>query len=126
MEDRFEFTYSAPQQAEIKRIKEKYLPDTAEQKLEQLRRLDRSVETPGVTLSLIFGIVGTLVFGTGMSLALVGRYYVPAIIVSLIGLALAALAMPVYKRVTAKRRKKLGAKILALADELQGNKNASP
>ena len=71
-EERFEFTYSAPQQAEIKRIKEKYMPDTAQQKLEELRRLDRSVERPGISLSLLLGIVGTLVFGAGMSLALVG------------------------------------------------------
>lgn len=37
----FNYTYSAEQQAEIKRIREKYTPPTQEEdKMEKLRRLD--------------------------------------------------------------------------------------
>lgn len=39
----FSYTYSASQQAEIKGIREKYMPPTEEDKMERLRRLDRSV-----------------------------------------------------------------------------------
>ncbi len=39
----FTYTYSAAQQNEVKRIREKYAPPTQEQdKMEQLRRLDAS------------------------------------------------------------------------------------
>ena len=38
----FSYTYSARQQEEVKKIREKYLP-AEEDKMEQLRRLDSSV-----------------------------------------------------------------------------------
>ena len=37
----FHYTYSAPQQQEVRKIREKYLP-REENKLDQLRRLDES------------------------------------------------------------------------------------
>ena len=40
-EETFEYTYSAKQQQEIENIRKKYLPKE-EDKMEQLRRLDRS------------------------------------------------------------------------------------
>lgn len=44
----FNYTYSASQQAEIKGIREKYMPPTEkEDKMEQLRRRDRSVTKTG-------------------------------------------------------------------------------
>ena len=41
----FEFSYSAKEQDEIRKIREKYIPQE-ENKLEQLRRLDASATTP--------------------------------------------------------------------------------
>ena len=44
----FEYTYSAPEQEEVRKIRDKYLPrEERENKLEQLRRLDRSVTEKG-------------------------------------------------------------------------------
>ena len=44
----FNYTYSASQQEEIKKIREKYsAPEKQEDKMEQLRRLDKSVTKPG-------------------------------------------------------------------------------
>lgn len=42
----FSYTYSAKQQEEVKRIRQKYIPPEAD-KLEQLRRLDESATRPG-------------------------------------------------------------------------------
>lgn len=42
----FSYTYSAKQQEEIKKIREKYAPKEAD-KMEQLRRLDESVTRKG-------------------------------------------------------------------------------
>ena len=56
-ENSFEYTYSAPQQEEIKRIRQKYLPKE-EDKMEQLRRLDQSAAQKGTAAALIAGILG--------------------------------------------------------------------
>ena len=59
----FQYTYSAREQAELKRIREKYTPSTeAEDKMERLRRLDASVTQKAQTIALIFGIIGALTY----------------------------------------------------------------
>ena len=55
----FEYTYSAEQQAEIERIKSKYLPKE-DNKLEQLRQLDASVTNKGTMIGIIVGLAGCL------------------------------------------------------------------
>ena len=69
-EKTFQYSYSASQQAEIKKIREKYEPEKKtpkEDKMEQLRHLDESATKPGMIVSIIVGIVGTLLLGVGMS-----------------------------------------------------------
>lgn len=113
----FEYTYSAPEQAEIRRIREKYLPKE-ESTLEKLRRLDAKAERPGTIASLILGIMGTLLFGLGMSCCLVWERYLIGIPVGILGLAMLASAYPVYVRITKKQRLKLAPEVLALTDQL--------
>ena len=114
----FSYTYSAKQQEEIKKIREKYLPKEAD-KMEQLRRLDKSVTEKGTTLSLIIGIVGTLVMGTGMSMCMVWtELFIPGVIVGVIGIAGVSLAYPIYSHVTRKEREKIAPEIIRLTDEL--------
>ena len=59
------YTYSARQQEEVKKIREKYLP-AEEDKMEQLRRLDESAVRPGTVASIILGVIGALLLGVGM------------------------------------------------------------
>lgn len=119
MDREFNYTYSAPEQEELKRIKEKYLPKEARlDKMEQLRRLDRSVERPGMILSLGMGVIGTLIFGAGMSCVMVWNLLGLGIAVGLAGVALLSAAYPVYKTVTEKRKAALAPQILALTEEL--------
>ena len=54
----FVFTYSAKQQREIENIRKKYLPK--EDKMETLRRLDKSAEKPGTMAGIIVGVIGTM------------------------------------------------------------------
>jgi len=125
----FSYTYSAKEQAELKRIRNKYTAKTEpENKMERLRRLDASVTETAQAVALIFGIVGTLVLGFGMSLVMtdiseiLGRYQDLAmaigIIVGVLGGTLASLAYPVYNAIVRAKRKKLGPEIIRLADEL--------
>lgn len=113
----FEYTYSAVQQAEIEKIRSKYIPKE-DNKLEQLRQLDRSVTKPGTIAGIILGIVGCLTFGGGMSCVLLGGVLVYGIILGIIGIVLMGFAYPVYKKITDKERERIAPQILALTEEL--------
>lgn len=115
----FEYTYSAPEQEEIRRIREKYVP-REESKLDKLRRLDASVTKKGTVLSLCIGIISCLVMGIGMCCCLVWtELFLLGIPVGLLGIAGIALAYPVYQKVTEKERHRLAPEILKLAAELE-------
>jgi hypothetical protein len=122
MEDKketFTYNYSASQQSEIKKIREKYIPKE-ENKMEQLRRLDESATKPGMIVSLIVGIIGALIMGVGMCCTMVwmGDLFIPGIIIGIIGMAGVASAYPLYSYITKKRREKLAPEIMRLTDEL--------
>lgn len=118
-ENAFQYSYSSKQQSEIEAIKKKYMPKQ-EDKLEQLKKLDKSAETPGTVVGLILGIIGTLVMGTGMSCVMVWTesLFIVGILVGLLGIIMIALAYPVYKIITKKQREKIAPMILALSEEL--------
>ena len=113
----FEYTYSAKKQDEIEAIRRKYLP-AEEDKMETLRKLDRSAENKGTMVAIIIGVIGTLIFGTGMSLVLVGKIYVWGILVGILGIVFIASALPAYKIAVKKQREKIAPQILALSEEL--------
>ncbi|MGN1001601.1 MAG: hypothetical protein ACI4PC_02420 [Oscillospiraceae bacterium] len=115
----FRYTYSASQQEEIRSIRQKYV-EPQEDKMAQLRRLDQSASRKGLILSLSAGIVGVLLLGLGMSCATVwmGSWFVPGIVIGVIGIVLIAAAYPLYVRVTERERKKIAPEILRLTDEL--------
>lgn len=121
MKNNFNYTYSAPQQDEIKKIRQKYIPLEQQQSdLETLRRLDKSVETPGVVISLILGVAGTLLLGVGMCCTMVWtKFFVLGIIVGIIGIITLSFAYPAYKKITKARREKFADEIIRLADELE-------
>jgi len=119
MEESFEYTYSAPEQSEVQRIRSKYMPKKeAETTLEKVKRLDREADRPGIITALLLGIVGTLTFGSGMSVWLVWKNPALGICLGLPGIILAAIAYPVYRSITCRRRKKIAPEILKLTEQL--------
>ena len=125
----FTYTYSAKEQTELKRIREKYtVPTEAEDKMARLRRLDASVTNTAQAIALALGIVGALVLGFGMSLCMtdfadtLGLQGAAAMAVGIItgvfGGILASLAYPIYNAIVKAKRKKLAPEIIRLADEL--------
>ena len=117
----FTYTYSATQQEEIKRIREKYAPPTQEEdKMERLRKLDRDVTKPGLIAALAVGIVSTLVMGFGMCCTMVWSetLFVSGIVIGVAGIAGICSAYPLYIRVTKRQRDKLAPEIMRLTDEL--------
>lgn len=125
-QNNFTYTYSAKDRDEVRSIRDKYLP-REESKLERLRRLDRAAESKATVVSLVLGILGTLILGFGMSLilselSLIFESQVIAVIVGIIlgiiGGAIVALAYPVYNRVLAKERDRIAPEMIRLSDEL--------
>ena len=119
-EETFEYRYSAKQQEEIEAIRRKYLPKE-EDKMEQLRQMDKRVSRKGTIISIIIGVIGCLLLGIGMCCTMewAGRWFVPGIIIGVIGIVMIALAYPLYERITKKERKKIAPLNLKLADELK-------
>ena len=125
----FTYTYSAKEQAELKRIRDKYTaPTEVEDKMARLRRLDASVTNTAQAVALVFGIIGALILGIGMSLIMteLAEYLglsgevamVIGIPVGVIGGVLASLAYPIYNAIVKAKRKKLAPEIIRLTDEL--------
>mgnify|MGYP006335645013 FL=1 len=108
-------------------IRKKYAaPEEAENKMEQLRRLDASVYSKANAAALVVGVIGALVMGLGMSLVMtdIGRILgtvlamVIGIGVGIIGMILVCLAYPIYNRTLKKEREKIAPEIIRLTDEL--------
>ena len=125
----FRYTYSAREQAEIKRIREKYTPPgETEDKLARLYRLDRGVTQTAQSVSLVLGVMGALILGLGMSLCMTdlgaalgvksGVAMAIGVLAGVVGGALAALAYPVYQAIVKAKRKQIAPEILRLSDEL--------
>ena len=115
----FLYTYSAKEQEEVKRIRYKYIPKE-EDKMEQLRRLDASVNEKATIRSIIVGIFGTLIMGIGMCCCMVWAdvWFVPGIVIGLAGMAVIGAAYPVYSKTLKKERAKIAPEIMRLTDEL--------
>lgn len=115
----FNFTYSAKDQEESKAIRKKYLPPE-EDKLQKVRAMKARVLNKATSISLITGVIGILVMGIGMCCCLVwqGAWFVPGIIIGLIGIIAVGMAYPVYRHVTKKERGKIASDILRLTEEL--------
>lgn len=123
----FKYVYSAKQQEEIKNIRKKYMVQE-ENKMEQLRKLDQSVSQKATAKSLAIGIVGALIMGCGMSLAMTNLYetlgltmmvgLIYGICIGCVGIILVCLAYPVYCNTLKKERERIASEILRLSDEL--------
>ena len=116
--EKFSYTYSAKEQNEINRIRQKYIaPDD---KMERLRKLDAGVTEKANMVSIIFGVVGALIMGIGMCCVMVwqGACFFPGILIALSGIAILSAAYPIYKAVLEKEREKIAPEIIRLTDEL--------
>lgn len=116
---KFSYTYSAREQEEIKTIRQKYMSQE-ENKMEQLRRLDKNATWKGTVVASILGVIGAFFLGIGMCCTMVwsGLLFVPGIIIGIIGLIVIAVAYPLYLKITKKQREKLAPQIMKLTDEL--------
>ena len=94
--------------------------------LDELRRLDRKVKRPANAFAYVFGSIGALIMGAGMSLVMtdvaaklgLGDMMIPGIVIGLVGLACVIVNYPIYGGILRARRKKYAEQILALSDSI--------
>lgn len=115
----FQYTYSAREQEEVRRIRNKYLPKE-ENKMELLRKLDAQVTQKATMYSIIVGVIGALILGVGMSCCMVwaDSVFVLGIVIGVIGMGILALAYPLYNRTIKKERERIAPEVLRLTEDL--------
>lgn len=121
-ETTFIYNYSAKENKEVQDIRNKYLP-REESKLEELKRLDYTVQNSGMIESLCAGIGGVLIFGIGLCLAMqvIGSgvfSIVLGILLGIVGVIGMIAAYPVYRKIAQKAKVEYAPRILQLTDEL--------
>ena len=105
------------------KIASEYAPKKTN-KLVALKKLDRKAKQTAVIFSYTFGIIGSLVMGTGMSFAMgvIGDNSITSmiigIIIGLLGIAMVSLNYLFYKKLLAKGKEKYGSDIIRLAKEI--------
>jgi hypothetical protein len=127
--DRFEYSYSANEQKEILKIKEKYTvkeKNTEESSYERLKALDKSATRKPLIIALTLGIIGALVMGTGMSLVMtdlgemmnINNDLLVGVIVGCVGLVMVVISYPVYLFVYKREKARVAPEILRISEEL--------
>lgn len=120
----FKFEYSAPtdiERKEILSIRNEYLLAGADgDDMERLRAMHRHVKSLPSALSIIIGIIGTLIFGGGMAMFLEWNYTVSGAIVGVLGFIIALAAYPIYKILAKIMKKKYSDRIIKLSNEILG------
>ena len=94
--------------------------------LDELKELDKRVKRPANVFAYIFGSIGALIMGEGMSLVMtdiadiigIQNPMVYGIVIGIIGMIMAIVNYPIYKSILGSRRKKYADKIIALSDKL--------
>lgn len=118
----FEYTYSAPTETErkvIDNIRRQYVTEQKEKDaFTRLKELDGKVKNTAIVWSLIFGVVGTLIFGLGLTMILEWSVWLWGVVFMAIGAIPVALAYPVYNFFIARGKKKHGQEIVELSEKL--------
>ncbi len=121
------------QQFMAQKIRAQYMEKEASE-LDELRKLDTKVKRPAEVFAYIFGSFSAIIMGAGMSLVMtpiaeqLGFTFdpmVPGIIIGVVGLVLASVNYPIYKGILGSRKKKFGAKILELSNQIMNGQKSN-
>ena len=102
-------------------IAKEYAPKDTSQ-IVALKKLDRKAKLPANIFAYGFGIITTLVAGTGMSLAMgalgSGQYMFWGIIIGTLGFIGAAANYPIYKKLLEAGKQKYAYEIIEIARQI--------
>ena len=94
--------------------------------LDALKALDAKVKKPANVFGYTFGSISAVIMGAGMSLvmtdigAMIGlaSTMIPGIVIGVVGLGMALITYPIYKKILDDRKKKYAPEILKLSERI--------
>ena len=98
--------------------------------LDALKELDAKVKRPANVFAYIFGSISAIIMGSGMSLVMtdigstigVEDNIVFGIVIGILGMLMAIINYPIYKKLLASRRKKYADQIMKLSEKIMNSK----
>ncbi|MFA6938122.1 MAG: hypothetical protein WCQ67_07805 [Treponema sp.] len=103
----------------VNSIRSKYdKKSTRQEKVEEIENLDQSVTSAGTVWALVYGIIGALIFGTGMCCVIIWNRMVFGIIIGLLGMIIMSLAIPGRKLAMERQKAKVSGQIKKLSEEV--------
>lgn len=117
------------QDARVEKIRAQYTEKKVTN-VDRLKALDAEVKYPVNMFSYWFGSIAAIIMGSGMSLVMtdigssigVENGMGPGVVIGCIGMFMALINYPLHKKILASRKKKYAPKILALTEEISGEK----
>lgn len=109
----------------VQKIRTQYT-EKAHTELDALKELDKKVKKPATIFAYTFGTLASLIMGGGMSLIMtdinlaigLNDPMLPGIVIGVLGMLMAAINYPIYKKLLNARRKQYADEIIALSDKI--------
>ena len=116
------------QQFMAQKIRTQYMEKTPSE-LDELRALDAKVKRPANIFAYGFGSISAIIMGAGMSLVMtdigatvgIASAMAPGIVIGVVGMLMAIVNYPIYKRMLAARRERYADQIIALSDKIMND-----
>ncbi len=97
--------------------------------LDALKKLDAKVKKPAIVFGYVFGSLSAIIMGSGMSLVMtdigetigMADAMIPGVVIGIVGMLMAIINYPVYKKILASCRKKYSNEIISLSDKIMNN-----
>ena len=109
----------------VEKIRSQYT-ETEHTELDALKALDAKVKKPANVFGCIYGSLGAIIMGAGMSLVMTDiggmigltATMAPGIATGVMGLAMCCTTYPIYKKILTSRKRKYAEKIIELSDRV--------
>ena len=103
-------------------IAKDYAPKT-DSKIIALKKLDSRAKRPARVFTYTWGVIFSLVLGTGMSMSMevIGSSMLLGIIIGIAGMIGCAVNYPIYKKILTKHKARYAYEIVQLAKEISGD-----
>ena len=113
------------QEFAVEKIRSQYIQQENTD-LDALKALDARVKKPANVFGYVYGSIGAIVMGSGMSLVMTDigtmlgmtETLIPGIAVGVVGMVMALTTYPIYKKILNSRKKKYAARIMELSDRI--------
>ncbi len=99
---------------------EKYAVTQTKKDISKLKALDKKVTLPPFVFAMCFGVIGSLVFGFGMCLAMkvIFDLFIHGVIIGILGIFMVSINYPIYKKMLNRRKNKYAKQILELSESI--------